>query len=383
MDVITVRERPMMARRAAILTFTIGGPLLWLPVLFVWALIRGYDFHGRFGSGLSISPAMGGFLWCLEAIFPRGWLFTWIPTLGTALLYGALGRRLSLAHISWLRARTASMLLHDALAAAISALVFSACIAVGALLGLQVPLLSTAQAPPDSFGVPDLSLSRESLIGMTAIIGGILGALLGALSPSVDALAADTVRSRTPPFVLPPSPSLRQIIGTFFVVGPLLCMPVMSMLFLYPIGGEAPLGRPFGHVISLPLLAPVGAIVWYGAFFFPPAWLQTWIPTLGTAVLFWAVLARSPIRRWASSRGALGVVLAYAMTCGALSVGVFALCQSLDGLLTRGVTVKPNDDGFIGLMQTAAGHTMLMAVAILGVIIGAVVFVLENRKSRS
>ena len=33
----------MISRRAAILTFMIGGPLLWLPVLFAWALIGGYD----------------------------------------------------------------------------------------------------------------------------------------------------------------------------------------------------------------------------------------------------------------------------------------------------------------------------------------------------
>jgi hypothetical protein len=275
------------------------------------------------------------------------------------------------------------MAVHFALAAAISALTFSACIAVGALLGLQTPLLSTARAPPDSFGVPDLSLTRETLIGMTAIIGGILGAVLGALSPSVEVPVAGTLRSGASPLVMPPSPSLPQIIGIFFVVGPLLCMPVMSMLLLYPTGGAVPLGRPFGQVISLPLLAPAGAIVWYGAIFFPPAWLQTWIPTLSTALLFWAVLARSSIRRWTSSRGALVVVLVYAVTCGALSVSVFALCQSLDGLLTHRATIRSNDKGFMGLMQSAAGHTMLMAVAILGGIIGTAVYVLEMRKRRS
>jgi hypothetical protein len=218
---------------------------------------------------------------------------------------------------------------------------------------------------------------------MTSIIGGILGAALGALGPSVKAPAADTLRPGASPFVLLPSPSLRQITGTFLVVGPLLYMPLTFVLSLYPIeSGTGALARPFGQVLSLPLLAPVGAIVWYGTLFFPPVWLQTWIPTLGTAFLFWAALARSPIRRWASSRGAFGVVLFYTMTCGALSVTVFALCQALDGLFTRGATVRPDGNGFIGLAQSAAGHTMLMAVAILGIILGGAVYVLEMRKSR-
>ena len=374
----------MMSRRTAILTFMIGGPLLWLPVFLAWALISGYDFRGQLGLTLLLSPAMGGFFWCLEALLPRGWLYTWIPTLGTALVYRDLVRRLPLARVSWLRARTGSMALHFALAATISALFFSSCIAVGALMGLHAPLLYTAHTSHDSFGVPDLSLTTGTLIGMVSIIGGFLGAVLGTLWPAVEAPAANAIRPVAAPFVLPPSPSLRLVICTFFIVGPLLYMPLISVLSLASIGsGTGPLARPFGQVFSLPVLAPVGAIVWYGALFFPPAWLQTWIPTLGTAFVFWAALARFPVRQWASNRqGKRGVVLAYTTICGALSVTVFALCQSLDGLFTHDAAVRPSHGEFMDLLQSAAGHTMLIAVAILGVILGGAVYVLEMRKSR-
>src|SRR5579863_8852152 len=111
--------------------------------------------------------------------------------------------------------------------------------------------------------------------------------------------------------------------------------------------------------------------------------LQTWIPALGTAFLFWAALARFPVRRWASNRqGERGVVLVYTTICGTLSVIVFALCQSLEGLLTHGTAVRPSHGEFMDLPQSAAGHTMLMAVAILGVILGGAVYVVEMRTSR-
>jgi hypothetical protein len=121
--------------------------------------------------------------------------------------------------------------------------------------------------------------------------------------------------------------------------------------------------------------------VWYGALFVPSAWLQTWIPTLGSAFLFWAALVRLPIRRWASSRqGERGVVLAYTTICGALSVVVFTLCQSLDGLFTHEAAVTPSRGEFTSLLLSAAGHTVLLVVSILGVILGGAVYVLETRK---
>jgi hypothetical protein len=357
-----------MPRRAAVLTFMLVGPMIWLPALLAWAAISGYDPRGQLWAALPPSLAIGGVVWCLEAVFPRGWLYTWIPTLGAALLFSELVRRLPLARVPCASARMGSMAVCFALAASSSAIIFSLCMPVATLLGLPAPLLPAAQTQLVSFGVRDPSLSRETLICVVALIGGVMGAVLGALWPAAAAPAASAMpRVALPPSALRSSPSLYQIVGIFFVVGPLLYMPLI--LVLLPHATDA-LARPPGQVLSVPLLAPVGAIIWYGAFFFPPAWLQTWIPTLGAAVLFWAVLARSRIRRWASYRGALSVVSAYAISCGALSVSVFALCQSLDGLLTHRATVRPNDDGFMGLMQSAPGHTMLVAVAIMGVTIG-------------
>jgi ABC-type phosphate transport system permease subunit len=123
--------------------------------------------------------------------------------------------------------------------------------------------------------------------------------------------------------------------------------------------------------------------MWYGSFFFPPAWLQTWIPTLATAFIFWFVLARSPIRRWASRQSAVGLGLSYATICSALSIGVFALCQSLDGLFTHQTKVEPDGSGLMSLMQSTAGHTFLMAVGIVGAAIGAAVYLKEMRGRQS
>jgi hypothetical protein len=378
-----LKERPMVSRRAVILTFMIGGPLLWLPAFLVWALISGYDFRSQLGVTLLLSPALGGFLWCLEALSPRGWLYTWIPTLGTALLYRDLVCRLPLARVSWLRTRTSSMALHFALAAAISALSFALCSAVGALMGLHVPFLNSARPLHDSVGVPELSLNYGTLIGVVSIIGGILGAALGTLWPVAEAPAAAT-RPVASSLALPPSPSLRLVICTFFIVGPLLYLPLISVLSPASIGhGTATLAGPFSQAFSLPLLAPIGFILWYGGLFFPPAWLQTWIPTLGTAFLFWAALTRYPVRQWAANRqGERGVVLAYAATCAALSVIVFALCQSIDALFANGAAVRPSHGEFMDLLQSAAGHTVLILVAILGVILGGGVYVLERKKRR-
>jgi hypothetical protein len=310
-----LKERPMVSRRAVILTFMVGGPLLWLPAFLVWALISGYDFRSQVGVTLLLSPALGGFLWCLEALFPRGWLYTWIPTLGTALLYRDLVCRLPLARVSWLRTRTSSMALHFALAAAISALFFALCSAVGALMGLHVPFLNSARPLHDSVGVPGLSPNYGTVIGVVSIVGGILGAVLGTLWPLVEAPAAAT-RPVASSLALPPSPSLRLVICTFFIVGPLLYLPLISVLSPASIGhGTGTLAGPFSQAFSLPLLAPIGLILWYGGLFFPPAWLQTWIPMLCTAFLFWAALTRYPVRQWAANRqGEPGVVLAYAAT---------------------------------------------------------------------
>jgi hypothetical protein len=372
-----------MSRRAVILIFMIGGALLWLPVFLIWTQISRDEFRGLFAPALLLSPAAGGFLWCLEALFPRGWLYTWIPTLSTALLYRHLVRRLPLARVSWLRTRTGSLALHCTLAATISALFFSLCIAVGALMGLHDPLLHNAHTSGGLDAVPDLSPTSGTVIGMVSIIGGILGAVLGTLWPATEAPAADATRPVASPFVLPHSPSLRLVICTFFVVGPLLYMPLLEVLSFSSISGTGLLARPFSQGFTLPLLAPIGAIVWYGALFFPPAWLQTWIPTLGTAFLFWAALARFPIRRWASNRhGGRGVVLAYMTTCGALSVMIFALCQTLDRLFTHEAAVRPSRGEFTDLLLSAAGHTALMVVGILGVILGGAVYVFEMRKTR-
>jgi len=160
-------------------------------------------------------------------------------------------------------------------------------------------------------------------------------------------------------------------------------LPLISILSVSPIGPLAgPVARPFGMVLSLPLLAPVGLIVWYGALFFPPAWLQTWIPALGTAFLFRAALARFPVRGWVSSRlGKRGVLLVYMMICGALSATVFALCQVIDGLLPHRAAAQPSHGEFMDLLSSAAGRTMLMAVVIVGVILGGVVYMLEMRKA--
>jgi hypothetical protein len=360
-----------------------GGALLWLPVFLIWTHISDDDSGGPIGPTLLLSPAAGGFLWCLEALFPRGWLYTWIPTLGTALLYRELVRRLPIARVSWLRTRTGSMALNCALAATISALLFSLCIAVGAAMGLHDPLLHNAQPSAGADAVLDLSPTSGTIVGMVSIIGGILGAVLGTLRPAVEAPAADATRPVASSFVLPHSPSLRLVICTFLVVGPLLYLPLLELLSFSSIGGTGPLARPFNQVSTLPLLVPVGAVVWYGTLFYPPTWLQTWIPTLGAAFLFWAALARLPIRRCASNRqGECGVVLAYMTTCSALSVMVFTLCQPLDRLFSHEAAVRPSRGAATDLLLSGAGHTALMVVGILGVILGGAVYFLEMRKSR-
>jgi len=376
-----LRERRAMSRRAVILVFMIGGALLWLPVFLFWIQLSRDDFHGLLDPALLLSPAAGGFLWCLQALVPRGWLYTWIPTISTALLYRHLLHRLPLVRVSWLRTRTGSIALHGALAATLSAVIFSACITVGAMLGLHNPLLHNANTSRGFDAVPDLSPTSGTVISMVSMIGGILGAVLGTLWPVVEAPAVDAKREVSSSSVLPHSPSLPLVIGTFFVVGPLLYMPLLEVLSFSSIGGTGLLARPFSQGFTLPLLAPIGAAVWYGALFVPSAWLQTWIPTLGAAFLFWAALTRFPIRRWASNRqGKRGVLLAYTTTCAVLSVMVFTLCQSLDGLFTHEMPVTPSRGEPTGLLLSPAGHTALMAVGILGVILGGAVYVLETRK---
>jgi hypothetical protein len=358
--------------------------MLWLPLFLLWAPTSGIDFRTQLGPSLLASPAMGGVLWYFEALLPRGWLYTWIPTLGTALLYRDLVSRIPRTRFSWSRARMGSSALHLAVAATISALVFCTCIAVGALLGLHPPFLPAALTAHDSTGAAVVSLTVGTFIGMASIIGGILGAVLGALRPGVETVASDAIQPAVPgPLAFSPSTSLRLVVGTFLVVGPQLYMPLISV-FSYLSGLEtASVGRQFGHVVSLPLLAPIGAIMWYGALLYPPAWLQTWIPTLGTAFLFWVAITRFPIRRWTSGGpGELGAVLAYTMICASLSVIVFTLCQTLVGLFTHDAAVGPSHGEFSDLLSSAAGLSMLMVVAILGAILGGAVYFIELRMSR-
>jgi hypothetical protein len=44
--------------------------------------------------------------------------------------------------------------------------------------------------------------------------------------------------------------------------------------------------------------------------------------------------------------------------------------------------VRPSHGEFMDLLQSAAGHTLLILVGILGVILGGAVYVLERRKIR-
>jgi hypothetical protein len=75
----------------------------------------------------------------------------------------------------------------------------------------------------------------------------------------------------------------------------------------------------------------------------------------------------------------LGAVSVYATMCGALSVIVFAVCQSIDGLFRHGSAMKTSHGEFADLLNSAAGHTFLMAAAILGFVLGGVVYLLELR----
>jgi hypothetical protein len=72
----------------------------------------------------------------------------------------------------------------------------------------------------------------------------------------------------------------------------------------------------------------------------------------------------------------------YTTTCGALSVIFFALCQSFEELFPHGAAASPSHGDFTDLLQSAAGHTVLMVVAIFGVTIGGGVYVVELRTSR-
>ncbi len=372
-----------MSRRAVILIFMIGGALLWLPVFLIWTQISRDDLRALLGPALLLSPAAGGFLWCLEALFPRGWLYTWIPTVSAALLYRHLVHSLPLARVSRPRTRTGSIALHCALAATLSALIFSLCIAVGAIMGLHDPLLHNANTSRGLDAIPHLSPATGTIVSMVAIIGGILGAVLGSLWPVVNASAVGSKGAVSSPSVSSHSPSLALVISTFFVVGPLLYMPLVEVLSFSSIGGTGPLARPFSQGFIWPLLAPIGAIVWYGALFVPSTWLQTWIPTLGSAFLFWGALARLPIRRWAPNRqGERGVLLAYITICAVVSIMVFMLCQSVDGLFSHKAAVTPSRGEFTDLLLSPGGHTALVAVGILGVILGGAVYVLETRKRR-
>lgn len=93
-------------------------------------------------------------------------------------------------------------------------------------------------------------------------------------------------------------------------------------------------------------------------------------------------LAKLPVRQWASSHfGELGALSVYATMCSALSVIVFAVCQSIDGLFSQGSAMNTSHGEFADLLSSAAGHTFLMAAAILGFILGGVVYLLEIRKS--
>jgi hypothetical protein len=372
-----LKERQMISRRNTLLTFVIGGPLLWLPILMVWALIVGHDFHGEHWSALLLTPAMGGFFWCLAAIFPRGWLFTWIPTLGAALLYREVVNRLERARDLRSSTRLGSMVLHFVIAAAISALVFSSCVAIAGLLGLQVPFIPNAlPIPHHASGAMDQPLSKEMIVGVVTMVGGILGGVIGVLSPTVAAPAEDAPKlvSSRGSF---PSPSLRLVVCTFLVVGPLFYMPLLAILSPAMPSAMKPLASSFRFVLS----APIGAMVWYGTVLFPPTWLQTWMPTVATAFLFRSALARLPVREWAlRHHGESGVIIAYATICGALSVIVFALCQLLDGIFQHNAA-QPAHRPFDDLVGSATGHTVVIAIAILGVIIGAAVYVLERRMS--
>jgi hypothetical protein len=368
----------MLSRRAVLLTFMIGGPMLWLPVCLV---VGGLGGQVQLTS-LMFSPAMGGFIWYLAALTPSNWLYTWIPTLGSALLYSGSTRRLQHAVVPIAKRRWRLIALHCALAAVISASVFSICMLVEACLGLRAPLFS-GKTPRDPLAAQALALPAPLLIGTVAIIGAVLGTALAAFRATVRASPADSSRAAySPPPEASSRPSLRLVLGTFLIGGPLLYMPLISIL-VHDFMGATTSAQRLGSVIALPLLAPIGAIAWYGSLLYPRMWLYTWIPTVSAALLFWVVFKQLPMQQCMPNRQATyRCGLVYATLGSALSLIFFALCQLLSAIFGHGAPPVSDHAAFAEVVRSAAGRTVLLAVAILGALLGGAVYVIETWNSR-
>jgi hypothetical protein len=154
--------------RAALATFLIGGPLIYVPVLLA--------FGGNLWALNPISALLGATMWFLGVVNPGLWLVTWIPTAVAALACGCLLR--SMAATAWY-ARTGRggvLILGAALCGLTSGIVYLSCSRM-ALLFMPV---GSAQSKITSYAVsPYPAGTRIAMLGLGVPLVIVIGALLG------------------------------------------------------------------------------------------------------------------------------------------------------------------------------------------------------------
>ncbi len=154
--------------RAALITFLIAGPLIYLPVLLA--------FGGNMYFLHPLTWMIGGKFWIMSLRNPVFWLVTWVPTATAAVACSFVLRRL--AGTSWYaRTRRGVVLsIGGVLCGLISGLVYLFGARLAALIDPETPAQSAAAANLTSVYS---SGTRFALLWYGVPLVTVIGALLG------------------------------------------------------------------------------------------------------------------------------------------------------------------------------------------------------------
>jgi hypothetical protein len=154
--------------RAALVTFLIVGPLIYVPVLLA--------FGGNPWALNPIGALFGAIFWILGVHNPGLWLVTWIPTGLAAVASAYLLRRLAATRWYAGAGRAAVLILGAALCGLVSGVIYLACSRVA----LMIAPVGSAQTPVTSYAMsPHPAGTRFAMLGNGVPLVIVIGALLG------------------------------------------------------------------------------------------------------------------------------------------------------------------------------------------------------------
>jgi hypothetical protein len=154
--------------RAALITFLIGGPLTYVPVLLA--------FGGNLFALNPLTWVLGALVWILGLRNPALWLVTWIPTATAALGCSWVLRRL--AETTWYARtrRTLVLIVGSALCGLISGFVYLCSSRLAVLIS---PVSSLQSAAPSYASATYNAGTRIATLWYGAPLVIAIGALLG------------------------------------------------------------------------------------------------------------------------------------------------------------------------------------------------------------